>query len=187
MKMNLNATFNALRLLYNHSLCFPRLRISNFNELPVPIHPSVKAVVVDKDNCIALQDDDKIWPEYEKKWQELKECYPGKLLIVSNSAGSSDDPEHRQALVLEKNTGVAVLRHQLKKPGCREEILEYFVSRGVVDGPHEIAVVGDRLFTDVVMANLMGSYGVWLQDGVQVSDSVLCKLEKKLYSRWTRP
>lgn len=35
-----------------------------------------------------------------------------------------------------------------------------------VTRPDQIAVVGDRLTTDVMMANLMGSYGVWIKDGV---------------------
>lgn len=30
----------------------------------------------------------------------------------------------------------------------------------------QIAVVGDRLFTDVMMANMMGSYGFWIKEGV---------------------
>lgn len=30
----------------------------------------------------------------------------------------------------------------------------------------QIAVVGDRLTTDVLMANMMGSYAVWIRDGV---------------------
>jgi phosphatidylglycerophosphatase GEP4 len=36
-----------------------------------------------------------------------------------------------------------------------------------VTRPEQIAVVGDRLSTDVMMANLMGGYGVWVRDGVQ--------------------
>jgi phosphatidylglycerophosphatase GEP4 len=35
-----------------------------------------------------------------------------------------------------------------------------------VTRPEQIAVVGDRLTTDVMMANLMGSYAVWVKDGV---------------------
>lgn len=35
-----------------------------------------------------------------------------------------------------------------------------------VTSPSQIAVVGDRLFTDVMMANMMGSYGFWIRDGV---------------------
>lgn len=35
-----------------------------------------------------------------------------------------------------------------------------------VTRPEQIAVVGDRLTTDVLMANLMGGYAVWVRDGV---------------------
>ena len=35
-----------------------------------------------------------------------------------------------------------------------------------VTRPEHVAVVGDRLTTDVMMANLMGSYAVWVKDGV---------------------
>jgi phosphatidylglycerophosphatase GEP4 len=35
-----------------------------------------------------------------------------------------------------------------------------------VTRPDQIAIVGDRLTTDVMMANLMGSYAVWVKDGV---------------------
>ena len=37
----------------------------------------------------------------------------------------------------------------------------------------QIAVVGDRLFTDVMMANLMGSHGVWIKDGVIAEKSIV--------------
>lgn len=35
-----------------------------------------------------------------------------------------------------------------------------------VTRPDQIAVVGDRLTTDVIMANLMGGYAVWVKEGV---------------------
>lgn len=35
-----------------------------------------------------------------------------------------------------------------------------------VTRPDQIAIVGDRLTTDVMMANLMGSYAVWVKGGV---------------------
>ena len=48
--------------------------------------------------------------------------------------------------------------------------------------PTHIAVVGDRLLTDVMMANMMGSWSVWVRDGVEeernpVSLTVLCRLK----------
>lgn len=61
-----------------------------------------------------------------------------------------------------------VLPHQTKKPGCGPEIMEYFRQHPEigVTRPSQIAVVGDRLSTDMMLANMMGSYGVWVKDGV---------------------
>jgi len=88
---------------------------------------------------------------------------------VSNTAGTSSDKNYAQADVLEANTGVKVLRHTTKKPGCKEEVMAYFRAHpdSGVTRPDQIAIVGDRLSTDVMMANLMGGYGVWVRDGVQ--------------------
>jgi len=71
-------------------------------------------------------------------------------------------------MLLEKNTGIPVLRHSTKKPGCGPEIFSYFreLPETGVTKPNQIAVVGDRLFTDVMMANMMGSWSVWVRDGV---------------------
>jgi phosphatidylglycerophosphatase GEP4 len=87
---------------------------------------------------------------------------------VSNTAGTSSDPNLAQAALLEKNTGVKVLQHATKKPGCKAEVLAYFEQHpeAGVTSPSQIAVVGDRLFTDVMMANLMGSHGFWIKDGI---------------------
>jgi phosphatidylglycerophosphatase GEP4 len=89
-------------------------------------------------------------------------------LIVSNSAGTADDPDGREASLLEAATGVTVLRHSTKKPGCGAQVLNHFRNAPDVDvtSPSQIAVVGDRIFTDVMMANMMGSWGVWVKDGV---------------------
>ena len=73
-----------------------------------------------------------------------------------------------QADILEKNTGVKVFKHSTKKPGCWPEIFEYLkASEAKVERPDQVAVVGDRLFTDILMANMMGSWGLWIKDGVR--------------------
>ena len=87
---------------------------------------------------------------------------------MSNSAGTGDDPGNQEADLLQKMTGVRVLRHSTKKPGCGPEVLAYLKSAPdskVTEAAH-VAVVGDRLFTDVMMANIMGSWSVWVRDGV---------------------
>ena len=72
------------------------------------------------------------------------------------------------AAEVEKTTGVHVLAHSIKKPGCGSEIMEYFMKHpetGVTE-PSHVAVVGDRLTTDMMLANMMGAWGFWIKDGV---------------------
>jgi phosphatidylglycerophosphatase GEP4 len=107
----------------------------------------------------------------------LHHQYPGsRLLIVSNTAGSvsspsPSDPALSLAKVVAANTGVTVLTHSLKKPSCGKEIMDYFRNTDEKEGlrnirPDQIAIVGDRLLTDMCLANEMGSWGVWVKDGV---------------------
>lgn len=88
---------------------------------------------------------------------------------MSNTAGATSwDKQLEQANAVEKSTGVFVLPHSVKKPGCGAEIMEYFKKHpetGVTDPAH-IAVVGDRLTTDMMLANMMGGWGFWIRDGV---------------------
>ncbi|KAH3686110.1 hypothetical protein WICPIJ_002916 [Wickerhamomyces pijperi] len=193
--MNISATLNVLRLLTNPQLCVPHLTIPSFDKIPIPLcfpssittaQPEIKAIVLDKDNCFAKDHDDKVWPEYQETFTKLRTQYPGaSLLIVSNSAGTNDDINHSQAKILEESTGVTVLRHSTKKPGCHHEIMEYFKTNNICHKPEEVAVVGDRLFTDVLMANMMGSWSVWISNGVVRSESLICRMERELNNRMT--
>ena len=44
--------------------------------------------------------------------------------------------------------------------------MQWFRDREVISSASEIAVVGDRLGTDVLMAGMMGSWSVWCKEGV---------------------
>jgi phosphatidylglycerophosphatase GEP4 len=176
--MNLSGTLNAFKVLLNPGLCLPHYKVSTFNDIPVPLSTAfkhgekevdIRAVILDKDNCFAIPHQDEIHPPYREKFQELRKAYPGfRLVIVSNTAGTRDDVGHAKAEILEKNTGVQVLRHNTKKPGCGDDIMKFLRAQKDVDitSPNEVAIIGDRLFTDIMMANMMGSYGVWIKDGI---------------------
>lgn len=112
----------------------------------------------------------------------LRAAYPPPfLLIVSNTSGTTTmDPTLSSARSLTTATQVHVLSHATKKPGCGSEIMAYFrQQKGLEDlKPEEIAVVGDRLATDVVMANRMGAYGIWVREGVIAAE------RKSVFARW---
>lgn len=188
--MNVSATVNVLRLFANPSLCLPHHTIATFDQLPVPLSlafnnrhgekkPDIRAVVLDKDNCFSIPKKNEVYGQYQSKFDELKNEYPGsRLLIVSNSSGTSSDKDHAEADLLERNTGVKVLRHDTKKPGCHAEIMEHFRnSETGVTSESQVAIVGDRLFTDMLMANMMGSYGVWIQKGVVEDNGIVSVCE----------
>jgi ribonucleotide monophosphatase NagD (HAD superfamily) len=63
-----------------------------------------------------------------------------------------------------------VLSHTAPKPhsGCADSIMSYFSSRPElgVTHPCQVAIVGDRLLTDIYLANTGGFYGLWVRDGV---------------------
>lgn len=89
-------------------------------------------------------------------------------MIVSNSAGTQDDPQGKEAKILEQATGVEVFKHSTKKPGCGPDVFTHLqkIAKIRVKHPSQIAVVGDRLFTDVIMASTMGAWSIWIKDGV---------------------
>ncbi|MCJ1395128.1 hypothetical protein MMC18_008009 [Xylographa bjoerkii] len=194
--MNISASLNVFRLITNPSLCLPHSTVSTFNQLPLPISkafpaserghkPDIRAIVLDKDNCFARPKENVVYEAYQDKFRALKAAYPhSRLLIVSNSAGTNSDPGYAGAALLERNTGIPVLRHSTKKPGCGSEILSYFrnVPESGVTEPSQIAIVGDRLFTDVLMANMMGSWSVWIRDGVVEEKGLFTIIERRLAS-----
>ncbi|KAI5203399.1 HAD-superfamily phosphatase [Aureobasidium subglaciale] len=173
--MNVSGTLSFFRLFRDPSLCLPHHTVPTFNHLPIPLcrafnkadgekKVEIRAVVLDKDNCFAVPKENEVYKPYTERFEELRKAYPGsRLLIVSNSAGTLSDPTGAEADLLEKNTGVKVLRHNTK-----------------------VAIVGDRLFTDVMMANMMGSYGFWIKDGVVEEKGLFVKLERSLAGFLTR-
>ncbi|KAK8079113.1 HAD-superfamily phosphatase [Apiospora phragmitis] len=195
MNLNLSGALNVFKLLTKPSLCLPHATVSTFNDIPVPLDRAfehhgkkagIKAVVLDKDDCFAYPETNQIHPPYVERFRQLQKGYPGrKLLIVSNTAGATlYDRDGKLATGLEQTTGAAVLSHRAKKPGCKDEIMAYFQKHPEtgVTHPSQVAIVGDRLMTDMMLANMMGSWGLWVKDGVAPLShkSIFAKFEYRL-------
>lgn len=89
-------------------------------------------------------------------------------------------------------TGVKVLRHREKKPACGQEILSVLnqsINSSSIKGdsdlkPGQIAVIGDRLLTDIVMANRMGMFSILVTDIItEHGDNPMAKLARR-WERW---
>ncbi|KAH8428320.1 phosphatidylglycerophosphatase [Aspergillus melleus] len=148
-------------------------------EKPKPI--TIKALILDKDATLCAPKTTTFPPQILAKLNHLrtsptspfnKTTAPDSILIVSNRAGSHPTYD-AEISALEKNglqgLGIPIFRlpqGSAKKPFCGAEVLAWFRERGVVKGPEEIAVVGDRLGTDVLMAKEMGAWSIWCKDGV---------------------
>ncbi|KAK4242255.1 Phosphatidylglycerophosphatase GEP4, mitochondrial [Achaetomium macrosporum] len=197
MNLNLSASLNVFKLLAKPSLCLPHATVATFDDLPIPLDKAfakkgrqvdIRAVVLDKDDCFAVPDHNQVYEPYKRRFEALRAAYPGRrLLIVSNTAGATSyDVDGRLGSEVEKSTGVNVLSHSVKKPGCGDEILSYFRNHPEtgVTSPHQIAIVGDRLATDMMLANIMGSWGLWVKNGVVPlqQKSIFSRAERRLAS-----
>jgi len=47
----------------------------------------------------------------------------------------------------------------------------------LITHPSQIVIIGDRLFTDVVMANMMGARAIWIKEGVVRDTGFVTRLE----------
>ncbi|KAJ5317154.1 hypothetical protein PENANT_c029G08499 [Penicillium antarcticum] len=145
-----------------------------------PRTPTIRALVLDKDNTLCPAKTTTFPPQILAKLSTLRTSptspfnqtkNPNSVLIVSNRAGShaTFDNEISELEAQLAHLQIPVFRLPAgaeKKPFCGDEVVAWFRDRGVVKDAGEIAVVGDRLGTDVLMAGMMGSWSVWCKEGV---------------------
>jgi phosphatidylglycerophosphatase GEP4 len=149
-------------------------------------HPTIRALVLDKDNTLCSPGTTDFPRAYLRKLESLRisptspfnlTSNPHAILIVSNSAGSRPESARYEAEAQQLEKTLAPLKISVfrvprgggttyRKPLCDKEVLTWFQERGVVQRADEIAVVGDRLATDVLLAARMGAWSVWCKDGV---------------------
>ncbi|KAI9332480.1 mitochondrial PGP phosphatase-domain-containing protein [Zopfochytrium polystomum] len=150
------------RVLWQPSLAIPKqivpdIRAIDYRALRRSGH---SLIVFDKDNTLTAPYSNTLHPPFREAWAECRSEFGPNVWILSNSAGTPDDKDFAQAKSVEESLGVRVLRHQIKKPGGSEELLQQL--NGI--SPSEIVVVGDRVLTDVVYGNLLGAYTILTRD-----------------------
>ncbi|KAG8896912.1 hypothetical protein FRB99_008579 [Tulasnella sp. 403] len=194
---NLSGTLSVLRVIFQPRLLVPTITVKSIRGLNFAAlkEAGYRGAVFDKDNCLTLPDHDRLVPQLKEAWTECKQVFgPENILIVSNSAGTRSDPGLVQAESVSHHLGVSVLAHTTKKPGCIEPIKRHFASlpnpilldvvnpRNASQSTGKIIVVGDRLMTDVLMANRMGhsAMAIWT-NGLWVKEAMFLRwIEKSI-------
>lgn len=153
--LNLDATFYFFYArFWNKSLAMPHFSVKDINY----INPFVlkelgfKGLVFDKDNTLTAPYVNEIFHSIQDSFENFKHCFGDDLVIMSNSAGTRDDKNSEDAIQIEKDLGIKVLRHDRKKPAGIEAVLDHF--KGV--DPKDLVMFGDRVFTDIVFGNRYG-------------------------------
>lgn len=165
--------------------------ISEVNFLALREFCGIRAILFDKDNTLTSPYCNEIHEKAKKGFADALEIFGSEnVAIISNSAGTDDDLNYKDAEEIENQLNIAVIRHKEKKPGGIKEVLGHFND---VDCPEQIAMVGDRLLTDVVFGNLYGMLTIHTQPLCQGSENkndnliarVLRSIENYvLYGNW---
>ncbi|KAI0254430.1 mitochondrial PGP phosphatase-domain-containing protein [Lactifluus subvellereus] len=154
MPFNLPGTLVPLYAVLNPRLLLPSVTVRDIRHLNFAAlrDAGYRGAIFDKDNCLTLPHHDKLVPELEAAWSTALQAFgPSNVLIVSNSAGTREDPAQLQAESVAHHLRAPVLLHAAPKPSyaCASAALSALPGLA----PHEIVVVGDRVFTDVVLAH----------------------------------
>ncbi|PCH35782.1 hypothetical protein WOLCODRAFT_166487 [Wolfiporia cocos MD-104 SS10] len=162
MPLNIPGALIPFHLLVNPRLILPSIA-QDIRQLDFPAlkRAGYRGAVFDKDNCLTIPHRDGLVRELTECWKECHETFgEGNVLVVSNSAGSHLDAGEIQAEAVSHALSVPVLRHASPKPSyaCIASIRAYFASLPAPVRDAELIVVGDRLMTDVVLANRMARY-----------------------------
>ena len=136
----------------------------------------------DKDNTLTVPYVKDLHEPIRPALRQCEEAFGADFAILSNSAGSSDDPGHEEAKLLEERFGIEVIRHRYKKPHVREDILRQRAGLR----PEEVCVIGDRILADIVMGNRHGFLTVKTEPFETATENSLVKLSRAFENRFLR-
>ncbi len=138
---------------FKKSFLVPHFSVKDINSIdPIKLKKAgIKGLIFDKDNTLTAPYKYEIHPKVKEIFEKFREVYGNRIVIMSNSAGTKDDSEYKDATRIEDKLEIYVLRHDRKKPGGIDAVNNYF---GVC--LKDLAMFGDRVLTDVVFGNRYG-------------------------------
>jgi phosphatidylglycerophosphatase GEP4 len=184
----LHKVASSLCTWYIHRCSWTLSDLRKLNSIIDVTHLSIKRLKAADIHCLIFDADNTLVAPYKKTlhdrlsshWPLLRthfDCY-----ILSNSAGTNDDTDQRQARLLSASLHVPVIRHIIKKPLGQAQIQRQLAQQYK---PEQMALIGDRTTTDIAFGNIAGMFTVRVQPLVPKSSEIpglqgFRKMEQKL-------
>lgn len=144
--------FKHIKLLLKFSNLRPRTRIKSIFELPNVIPEFCKGIVFDVDQTLVVYGETIVQEPITTLVKTIKERY--KCCLLSNyKAGGKNNRLEKISELLD----IKLILSKEKKPSpvAFHTALSFLQLK-----PHEVVMVGDRIFTDIMGANAYGLYTV---------------------------
>ena len=146
----------------------------------------VSSIIFDKDNTLTAPYVDAAHADVSAAIERARAAFGAdNCVVLSNSAGSGDDaPDFQAARACEAALGLRVARHpDAQKPACLPGVVATLDAAGAA----AVAVVGDRLATDVLAANECGALSVHTRPLTTRGDNRAAALSRFLENRLLLP
>jgi HAD superfamily phosphatase (TIGR01668 family) len=112
----------------------------------------IAAVVLDVDQTLTIYHGEFIDSRVKRTFQDFCENPKIKVFILSNC----DEQRYKELNKIFKSYQAELIKPEIKKPlnGAYQIILDYLKEEGI--SPNQVAMIGDRLWTDIAGANRQG-------------------------------
>ncbi|KAF0391234.1 HAD-superfamily phosphatase [Gigaspora margarita] len=101
--LNFNAIFGIFNVLRKPQLAVPHIIVDDIRDIKFELlkKKGIKALAFDKDNTLTAPYENEIYPPFNNAWQECKKQFGSEnIIIISNSAGTADDPDFQQVMLI---------------------------------------------------------------------------------------
>lgn len=135
-----------------YNLICPRVKVNSLYEINLDVlkQTGIKGIIFDLDNTIIPWDSPNIQPEIIQ-WLQDVSTEGFKICLVSNNMGRRVEDI---AMVLD--VPFVARAYKPAKHGFRQAVRIMSLTA------HEVAMVGDQLFTDILGGNRLGLYTIWV-------------------------
>lgn len=168
------------------ALRVPRLHVESIAKVPwekLKRERDIRAIVLDKDNTFTAPYELTVHSSVKAAMDGMIKVFGhDRIAVLSNSAGTRDDKDYVEAKVVEEAIGLKVIIHDEKKPGGGPDaVLDHFRAvKGNELRCDHVAMVGDRLLTDVVYGNLNGMYTILVDPITEKNDNFPAKMIRRI-------